>query len=326
MWGGAMLRWSVRTAFTFVFWGALICHPSIEQRIEQIRRSVPGEIGVAALHIESGKRVEFDGNKRFPMASTYKIPIALCCLSLVDQGVLSLEKTVKLSAFDIRRGSCSLKVGQELSLKELLELTLEHSDNTTSDIILKMVGGGNAVTRWVHKQGISQMRIDRPTLTMLATYSGIVDRLGDKNRCTVARYNYLLKNISAKNRAYAARKFYDDELDTTTPRAMVDLLAQMYRGKCAKERSTQFLFECMEECHWGGQRIEILLPKRTRVWHKTGTIDGIVSVIGIIELPRNKGHIAVACYSNRSLKAKSKRERAFARIARTLFDYYSRIL
>ena len=36
-----------------------------------------GIVGVSAIHIESGKHVSVNGQERFPMASTYKIPIAV---------------------------------------------------------------------------------------------------------------------------------------------------------------------------------------------------------------------------------------------------------
>ena len=54
----------------------------VEQHIKKISSTIPGNIGVAAWHIEKDQRIEVNGDQRYPMASTYKVPIALCCLSL----------------------------------------------------------------------------------------------------------------------------------------------------------------------------------------------------------------------------------------------------
>lgn len=69
---------------------SLNCQTTLDQKIKNISDSIYGQIGIAALHIESNKKFEFNGAKRFPMCSTYKIPIALCCLSLIEKKSLVL--------------------------------------------------------------------------------------------------------------------------------------------------------------------------------------------------------------------------------------------
>jgi beta-lactamase class A len=43
-------------------------------------------MGLAAIHIETDRCITLKGSERFPMASTYKLPIAIQLLMLVDDG------------------------------------------------------------------------------------------------------------------------------------------------------------------------------------------------------------------------------------------------
>jgi beta-lactamase class A len=257
------------------------------------------------------------------MASTAKLSIVLYCLSLVDQGVLSLDQKVQITPYDVRlhRGCYNLVAHHSYPIKELIRLSVEVSDNAAPDKLLKIIGGSKAVTAWVRQQGIDAMRVDRSTLRLLADFAGVT--LEDEAHCTVKQYHNCLKHVHKKDRLKAERKFYDDERDTTTPHAMLDLLVRLYQGKLVSKASTDFLLECMLHCKWGDNRIKRFLPKTTKFWHKTGRIDGIDSDVGIIELPHGKGHVALALYSNRSTVGEAKREEAFARIGQAVFKFFA---
>ena len=110
---------------------------TIQQRIQQVSNSVPGDIGVCALHIESNKRIEFNGNGRFPMASTYKLPIALCCLSLVDEGKLNLQTKKVITKYNKRRYGF-VNVGDNLSIKKLIQLMIEKSGSKNIIVTLSL--------------------------------------------------------------------------------------------------------------------------------------------------------------------------------------------
>src|SRR6266481_6162454 len=110
-----------------------------------------GEMGVAAVHIESGRRITMRTSERFPMASTYKLPIAIHLLMLIDEGKEQLEHIIKLEPKDTRPEGVPLsdefKFGDsDISVSDLLGMMLTVSDNTASDLILRLVGGPQAVT------------------------------------------------------------------------------------------------------------------------------------------------------------------------------------
>jgi beta-lactamase class A len=294
----------------------------LEQSIKQITQSVPGVFGISTLHLESGQRIEINADQAFPMASSYKLPIACYCLELLDADKIDGMRKRVITKTDMRRYSC-VTPGQRLTAREMMQLMIEKSCNATTDIILKMVGGGNKVTQWLQTKGIKGMQIDRSTLKMIADYSGI-PVLGDENKCTNQRYMQLLKKVPKKQSTAAAKKFYTDKRDTTTPRAMLDLFVRLHQGKLLGKDSTKFLLHSLEHYTRAQKRIIALLPKNTKVWQKSGTMDGVISNSAIIKLPHGKGHLALAIFTNNSVTHMLQREQAMAKIAKLLFDHFSK--
>src|SRR5213592_2765926 len=67
-----------------------------------------GTVGVAAVHLESGREVYFNRVEPFPMASTYKVPIAVQLLTRIDQGEARLDSLIALTPADLHPGSGTL--------------------------------------------------------------------------------------------------------------------------------------------------------------------------------------------------------------------------
>lgn len=78
----------------------------------------------------------------------------------------------------------------------------------------------------------------------------------------------------------------------------------------------------MRRCRTGEARLRGLLPQGTELAHKTGTIGGTTNDVGIITLPDNAGHVAIAAFVKASEKEVSARERAIAEIARAVHDFF----
>lgn len=69
---------------------------ALQARVAAIAASVDGDVGAAAIHLESGVGVATDGDEPFFLASVYKLPIAIALLRRVDAGSVSLGDTVRL--------------------------------------------------------------------------------------------------------------------------------------------------------------------------------------------------------------------------------------
>jgi beta-lactamase class A len=79
----------------------------------------------------------------------------------------------------------------------------------------------------------------------------------------------------------------------------------------------------MKRCRTGAGRIKGLLPPNTTVAHKTGTIGGVVDDVGIMYLPDEAGHVAIAVLSKQTRATDVEVERAIAQIARYAYDYFT---
>ena len=69
--------------------------------IERLAEASRGNVGVAVLHLESGRGLTLRGNESFPMASTYKVPIAVEILAQIDAGKRSLGDLVTVERSDL---------------------------------------------------------------------------------------------------------------------------------------------------------------------------------------------------------------------------------
>src|SRR5438477_6745468 len=113
----------------------------LEQQIAFVSRATDAIVGVSATHIESGRSVSVRGAEAFPMASAFKLPVAVQIMSLVDEGKLSLDRMVSLAPQDLHPGSGYLTdlffhPGVALSVENLMELAIAISDNTAADVLL----------------------------------------------------------------------------------------------------------------------------------------------------------------------------------------------
>jgi beta-lactamase class A len=297
----------------------------LEREISRAAKSAGGTVGVSAIHIESGRRVALNSNERFPMASTYKVPIAVQLLTRVDQGEITLDQMVEVKTSDLRPGSGTLtpflnKPGVVLSVRNLLELMLRISDNSATDLLLRLAGGPEAVTARLKALGIQDMEINRPVVNLIADWAGYT--LPPETEWTPELFKNLYEATTPESRKAAVRKFEADPRDTSTPEAMVVLLEKIYRRDLLKPESGSLLLDIMERCQTGKTRLKGILPSETLISHKTGTLGGATNDVGIITLPDDAGHVAIAVFVKSSEKEIPERERAIAQIARTVYDFF----
>ncbi len=283
-------------------------------------------------HLESGRRIDFNATVRFPMGSVFKIPIAARVLSLVDSGLVALDQTLPVLASDQSPGSGIIqsllyKPGLCLSLENLLELALVVSDNTANDVLLRLVGGPAAVTQFLRANQIQGIRIDRLTKQILADKYGLAG-LGENGAWSLESYDAGLQGLTAEEMQRAAARFAQDDRDTMTPAAMVELLGKISMTDLLTLSSRTLFLSIMERCRTGEGALKGMLPPGTVVAHKTGSLIGVVANdVGIITLPGEAGHLAIAvCVQSSETKSESESSslcwRIIAHVARAAYDYF----
>jgi beta-lactamase class A len=297
---------------------------AVQAEIAHISQRIDGVVGVAAWRLDGrGPRVLVNADQQFPMASTYKVPIAGTVLSQIDKGRLRLDQLVPVDPNMMVESEGLAETfhhpGVSVSVENLLELMLTVSDNTATDTLVKLVGGPSVVTQWVRDQGIIGLRVDRDTAGMIRDFY----RLPPGPSFPASLEAGLKANPKLEDKGYEPDPTFDnDPRDTATPTAMAQLLERIYTGKALSPASTNLLREIQERNTTGKARIRARLPAGTVVAEKTGTIGGSVNNVGVITLPDNAGKLIVAVFIKKSSKPVEDRERVIADISRALYDYY----
>ncbi|HEX8852777.1 MAG TPA: serine hydrolase, partial [Pyrinomonadaceae bacterium] len=135
----------------------------LTERLRKICARAGGNIGVAVVHVETGRTVAFEGARHLPLYSVYKLPLAIAVLKDVEEGRLRLEQKVRITPDEAspgaRANSDLWRKPVEFSIAELIELSVTRSDNTSSDKLLQLVGGPATVTRRMREFGFEGIDI-----------------------------------------------------------------------------------------------------------------------------------------------------------------------
>jgi beta-lactamase class A len=302
----------------------LIAEDRIGAEVERLAKITDGEVGLSAIHIETGRRVNFHESARFPMASTVKIPIAIELLARVDRGEVRLDQMITVQPRDLHPGSGTLsnlfnKPGVVLSVRNLMELMLLISDNSATDMVLRLAGGGEVVTSKMREIGIEGINVNRSTARLISEWIGA--DLPPEPDWTPDMWSKLYAAVPRDKRAAAELRFNEDPRDTAQPSAMTDLLVKIHKKQLHTPASAELLLDIMRRCQTGDARLKGMLPPGTEIAHKTGSIGGTVNDVGIVTLPDGAGHVAVSLFVKKGTKSETS-ERAIAQISRTVYDYF----
>ena len=298
---------------------------NLELELNRLGKLSGGTMGVGVIHIESGRRLYINNGESYPMASTYKVPIAVQLLKRVQMNEITLNQMVEVQTYDLHPGSGTLSrlfinPGVILSVRNLLELMMLISDNSATDIMLETAGGSKRINTTLKKNRINGMRVDRSTVQLIADWVG-VDISGGKefsNEDFIKKYESLSEEeIESANRAFSR-----DLRDTSTPEAMALLLEKIWKKEILTPKLSELLLDIMGRCKTGEERLKGMLPEETFVAHKTGTIGTTTNDVGIIELPQKKGHVVVVAFVKDSVLEIPEREKAIAHVARAAHDYF----
>lgn len=300
---------------------------SVGGHLARIARRVGNEIGISAIHVESGARVSFNGDRAFPMASVSKVPMALEYLRRVDAGEIDPSARIVVPTTEFRPGNSPLAAwsgGRDvhITIDSLFGLMIAASDNTATDVILKLSGGPGAVDRRVRELGVRGVRVDRSEARTFADLSGLPDTIPE-DRLHRYRYFRLRDALPQTHRDSARISYGGDPRDTATPDGMADLLVEIHRGAGLTPASHDRLIEVMTDSRSGRRRLKGLLPGPVDVAHKTGTMAGAVNDVGIIALPEDRGHLIVAAFVNTLYRTTWRRERTIAEMTRALYDHFA---
>jgi beta-lactamase class A len=274
----------------------LLAAALLEAQFAQIAQQAQGNVGIAAMVVESGETHVYNGGARFPMQSVYKFPIAIAVLQLVDAGKLRLDQQIKVTPSDYvgpqQHSPLRDKFpnGTDIALRELLRYNVSESDGSACDVLLRLIGGPAVTNKAIESLGVRGMRI-----------ANTEREIGS--------------DVSVQYR------------NDATPLAAVQLLKTFQEGGGLSKTSRELLRGWMIRTETGLKRLKGNLPAGTEVAHKTGTsraTNGVTHAtndIGLVVLPDGR-HLAVAVFVADSRANEQTREGVIAAAARAAWDHF----
>ncbi len=257
---------------------------SAERSLKSLHRRVGGRLGVHILDSQSGRRIAYDDDARYAMASTFKLMLAAAVLWQVDKGAFPLSHSLNISPSDVLATSPEVEAklasgAKSMTVRELAAAAVVTSDNAAANILLDGIGGPAGFTTFMRSIGDETTRLDRVEPELNANTPG-------------------------------------DLRDTTTPRAMADSMLRIFTQDVLTIPSRALLIDWMIACRTGRDRIRAGIPKGWPVGDKTGTgSNGAVNDLAIL-YPPDRRPIFVAVYMSESTLATAALVAAHAEIGR----------
>ena len=103
----------------------------------------PGRIGIAVEDLATGMTSGVNASANLPAASTIKIPVMVEVFKQMEAGDLDLTRVVHLEASDRDWGwgdMADARPGTARTIKQLLWLMITQSDNTATNMLIRVVG------------------------------------------------------------------------------------------------------------------------------------------------------------------------------------------
>ena len=205
-----------------------------------------------------GAAWDMQGDVQFPAASTTKIPIMVEIWRMIDRGEAALNDTHTVFAADQSNGSGVLhrmQTGLTVSLGDLLYLMIAISDNTATNMLIRLAGM-DRINATMRDLGMSGSVLGRQMVGRLA--------------------------IQGEQENLATANDYTRVLDA------------IFAGRAASPAACQAMIETLET-QQETRRIGRFVPRAPsyRWGSKTGTNTGIVNDVGFIIGPQGRMLISV---------------------------------
>jgi beta-lactamase class A len=269
----------------------LVLWDHLRQAIVEVEQQLDGVMGVAVLDLNSGQKLLIRPDEVFPQASSIKIAVLAELYHQAQQsahgasGKATLTDRYVIRAADIVPDSSILggltPEVSSLTNRDLATIMVAVSDNSATNVLIDRVGMDN-VARLMDSLGLAHTQLRRKMMDLQAAAQG-------------------RENIS-------------------TPREMMGLLEQLYRGKVIGPPLLDDFFNVLAtgKNSW----IPRDLPADLKIANKPGELEGVRNDSGVVFL---KNRPYVICIMTTYLANERAGEEAITRISRLAFDVFDRI-
>ncbi|HZV77562.1 MAG TPA: serine hydrolase [Candidatus Babeliales bacterium] len=119
---------------------------SLNQGVRTLARHVQGAIALDVLDLNTGYDARLNAGRSMPAASTIKLPVMVEVFAQLEAGRFDLQRRVTLEDSDKDFGSgelCDAPAGTSYPVSELLAKMIDISDNTATNMLIRLVGRRN---------------------------------------------------------------------------------------------------------------------------------------------------------------------------------------
>ena len=274
---------------------------ALNAQLAAIAHAAPGNLGIAVYDPASDTHVSIHGDKSFPLASTYKLAIALAAFHAADERKLSLDTQVPMQAGDVRHGHSPLaeqypQGGASFPLWKLIQAMIADSDSSASDLVLRTLGDPSDVQNAL-------------------------------NYFKLASFSIRKTEADLYDESLAKKTFAHGGDNAGTPDGMAALLIGVSNLRLLSlDSSIEFMLD-IGEAHTGDNRLRAGLPPSAKFAHKAGTsatFDGMTDATndaGLLTLP--DGHrIAIVAFLSESNADEATRDATLAAVSKAVYSAF----
>jgi len=232
---------------------------ALTMRLETLARGFEGRVGIAVHDVQAGWTAESLGLSLLPQQSVSKLWVAVAVLDMVDRGLLSLDEPVTVTAADLSVFNQPIREklvggGYATTLGDLLVMQIALSDNAANDILVRRIGGPDAVQRTIAAKRLGAIHAGPEEKALQTRIAGLADW---KPEYSFGRAFWTARDlIDPAVRAAALDAYLAMPEDGATPVAIAEGLARLKKGELLSPASTGRLLQIMADATTGPMRLK----------------------------------------------------------------------
>ena len=269
----------------------------LRKQLDSVAEGFRLKLGYSLHHLTRNERVDRLGDEMFPTDSTLKIAIMCAGMEKVERAEIGYYSLRPLLKEDQTGGSGFFKnysAGAEIEFTEAMHQMIAVSDNTATLMLIRWVGGTEAVNDWLDRHGLKSTRL-------------IVQwPMSDK-----------LKGDEAALQKYA-ESFKKWGMGVSTPNEMRTLMEMIVSGKAGTPASSDEMHRLLNH-QYKDSGIASQIPPWVVVASKSGNSDHSQSDMAVVHSPSGAYALTIFIKELDDLK---QRTQAIQAISRAVWRHY----